>query len=47
MTMRQNYKAAEKMFVDFPGLTIPVYDERDLTVSFRAEPFVAVLGASS
>jgi transposase len=47
VTMRQDHKAAEKMFVDFPGLTIPIYDERDLTVSFRAELFVAVLGASS
>jgi len=47
VTMRQDHKAGEKMFVDFPGLTIPVYDERDLTVSFHAELFVAVLGASS
>jgi transposase len=47
VTMRQDHKAGEKMFVDFPGLTIPIYDERDLTVSFRAELFVAVLGASS
>ena len=47
VTMRQDHKAAEKMFVDFPGLTIPIYDERDLTVSFRAELFVAALGASS
>ena len=47
VTMRQDHKAAEKMFVDFPGLTIPIFDERDLTLSFRAELFVAVLGASS
>jgi len=47
VTMRQDHKAAEKMFVDFPGLTIPIYDERDLTVSFDAELFVAALGASS
>ncbi len=47
VTMRQDHKAGEKMFVDFPGLTIPVYDERDLTVSFHAELFVAALGASS
>jgi len=47
VTMRQDHKAGEKMFVDFPGLTIPIYDERDLTVSFRAELFVAALGASS
>jgi transposase len=47
VTMRQDHKAGEKMFVDFPGLTIPIYDARDLTLSFRAELFVAVLGASS
>ncbi len=45
--MRQDHKAGEKLFVDFPGLTIPIYDERTLEVSFRAELFVAVLGASS
>ena len=47
VTMRQDHKAGEKMFVDFPGLTIPIYDAADLTVSYRAELFVAVLGASS
>jgi transposase len=47
VTMRQDHKAGEKMFVDFPGLTIPIYDERDLNMSYRAELFVAVLGASS
>ena len=47
VTMRQDHKAGDKMFVDFPGLSIAIYDERDLTVSFRAELFVAVLGASN
>jgi transposase len=47
VTMRQDHKAGEKMFVDFPGLTIPIYDERTLDVAFRAELFVAVLGASN
>ena len=32
VTMRQDHKAGEKMFVDFPGLTIPIYDERDLSI---------------
>jgi hypothetical protein len=45
--MRQDHKAAEKLFVDYPGMTIPIYDERTLQVSFEAELFVAVLGASS
>ena len=47
VVMRQDHKAAEKLFVDYPGMTIPIYDERDLTVSFEAELFVAALGASS
>jgi transposase len=47
VVMRQDHKAGEKMFVDFPGVTIPIYDERTLEVNFRAELFVAVLGASS
>ena len=47
VTMRQDHKAGEKMFVDFPGLTVPIYDERDLSVSYRAELLVAVLGASN
>jgi transposase len=47
VVMRQDHKAGEKLFVDFPGLTIPIYDEATLEVSFRAELFVAVLGASN
>jgi transposase len=47
VVMRQDHKAGEKLFVDFPGMTIPIYDEGDLSVSFHAELFVAVLGASS
>jgi transposase len=47
VVMRQDHKAGEKMFVDFPGLRIPIYDEVTLEVSFRAELFVAVLGASN
>jgi transposase len=47
VTMRQDHKAGEKMFVDFPGLIIPVYDAKTLELSFKAELFVCVLGASS
>lgn len=47
VVMRQDHRAGEKLFVDYPGLTIPIYDEATLEVSFRAELFVAVLGASS
>jgi len=47
VVMRQDHLAGEKLFVDFPGLTIPLYDEVTMEVSFRAELFVAVLGASN
>jgi transposase len=47
VVMRQDHKAGEKLFVDFPGLTIPIYDEATLELNFKAELFVAVLGASN
>jgi transposase len=47
VTMRQAHKAGEKLFVDFPGDTIPVWDRRTGEVAVRAELFVAVMGASN
>jgi len=47
VSMRQNHKAGEKLFVDFPGDTVPVWDVRTGEISMRAELFVAVLGASN
>jgi len=47
VVMRQSHKAGEKLFVDFPGMQIPIYEEGRLTVSFSAELFVAAMGASS
>jgi len=46
VTLRQTYKAGEKMFVDYAGQTIPVVDPR---TGKRREAcvFVAVLGASN
>jgi transposase len=44
-TMRQTHAAGEKLFVDFAGDTVPVFDA--LTGDVRAAKiFVAVLGAS-
>lgn len=46
VVLRQEHKAGEKMFVDWAGATIPVYDSK----TGEARPaflFVAVLGASS
>ncbi len=47
VVMRQEHQAGEKLFVDFPGRRIPIYDEKTGDVTFEAELFVAVLGASS
>lgn len=47
LVMRQEHKAGEKLFVDFPGRTIPIYDDRTGERVLEAELFVAVLGASS
>lgn len=46
VVMRQEHRAGEKLFVDFPGMTIPIVDPQTGAVS-RAELFVAVLGASN
>lgn len=40
-------RAGEKLFVDFPGQRIPVYDRESGLLRFEAELFVAVLGASN
>jgi transposase len=46
VTLRQNHKAGEKMFVDYAGQTVPVID--GYTGQIReAQLFVAVLGASN
>jgi len=47
VVMRQEHRAGEKLFVDFPGQTISVYDRESGVVRFEAELFVAVLGASN
>ncbi len=47
VVMRQEHRAGEKLFVDFPGQRLPIYDHRSGEVSFMAELFVGVLGASN
>jgi transposase len=47
VVMRHEHKAGEKCFVDWAGQTIPIFDPRSGEVSFEAQIFVAVLGASS
>ncbi len=46
VVLRQEHKAGEKLFIDWAGSTIPIYDPRGGPVQ-RAHLFVAVLGASS
>ncbi len=44
--MPQIHKAGEKIFVDYSGLTLPIWSTNLQTIIFEAEIFVAVLGAS-
>jgi transposase len=46
VVLRQDHRAGEKMFVDWAGTTIPIYD-RATGETQPASLFVAVLGASS
>jgi transposase len=46
VSMRQAHAPGEKLFVDFPGDTFPVYDPATGQIALKAELFVAVLGAS-
>ena len=45
-TMHFEHKAGEKMFSDFSGDTVPIYNKKSDEVSFRAKIYVGVLGAS-
>ena len=47
LVMRHDHLAGEKLFVDFPGQTVPIYDRTTEAEVMRAEVFVAVLGASN
>jgi transposase len=47
LPMRQEHRAGEKLFVDFPGQRLAIYDRRSGEVRLEAELFVAVLGASN
>lgn len=47
VSMRQNHKAGEKLFVDYAGMTVPIYRRGDSAVVMQAQIFVGVLGASN
>jgi transposase len=46
IVLRQNYRAGEKLFVDYAGPTVPIVHRKTGTTT-QAQIFVAVLGASS
>ena len=46
LVLRQDHRAGEKIFVDWAGATVPIYDRETAEVR-PASLFVAVLGASS
>ena len=47
VVLRQDHVAGKKMFVDFPGQTVPIYDQETEAVVMQAQIFVSVLGASN
>jgi len=44
--MVQSHTAGEKVFVDYSGLTIPIWSTNLIDIEYQAEVFVAVLGGS-
>ena len=46
LSMKQNYKAGEKYFIDFSGLTVPIYSSGGYFL-YKAQIFVATLGLSN
>lgn len=46
LELRQDYRAGERLFVDFSGLRVPIWKPGCEEVAFEAEIFVACLGAS-
>ncbi len=46
VTMRQDHKAGEKLFVDYAGMTVPIINQETGEIA-EAQVFVAVLGASN
>jgi transposase len=47
VVLRQEHRGGEKLFIDYAGDKIPIYDAKTGDVEFAASLFVAVLGASS
>ena len=46
-SMRQVHRAGEKLFVDYAGPSVPIWNAHTGAIEFAAQIFVAVLGASN
>jgi transposase len=47
LSMRQQHKAGEKLFVDYAGVTVPIYQRGTNEILYQAQIFLGVLGASN
>lgn len=47
VVLRQEHRAGEKLFVDYAGHKIPIFDRQSGEVLYQASIFVAVLGVSN
>lgn len=47
LCMKQVYKGGDKYFVDFSGVTIPIFNKAQKEPCFYAQVFVATMGASN
>jgi len=47
ISLRQHHRAGEKLFIDYAGQTVPIYDPKTGDVQYEAQIFIATLGASN
>lgn len=47
VSLRQEHLAGEKLFIDYAGQTVPIYNPENGQVEMEAQIFVATLGASN
>jgi transposase len=47
VSLRQEHLAGEKLFIDYAGQTVPIYNPKSGQVQIEAQIFIATLGASN
>lgn len=47
VSLRQEHLAGEKLFIDYAGQTVPIYNPQSGRVEMQAQIFIAALGASN